>query len=314
MTISLHTQISAPNMTAATSVSSLDLSGSSKTKCSTARTDIYQTVTDSIIAALETGVKPWVCPWRRTPGISGLPSNYATGTAYSGMNIMLLWCSALKQGFCDSRWMTYKQAKAVDGQVRKGEQGTTAIFYTTLEKENDNGETDYIPMLKTFTVFNVEQIDGLPLNDEAVFPAETFEPLPRAEALFHSSGATIIEKGQNAFFTPLTDEIRLPERYLFIDAANFYATGLHELVHWSGAKSRLNREMKGKFGSEGYAFEELIAELGSAFLMADLGIVGAVQHESYIASWLKALRNDKRYIFKAASAASTAHRYLMDKI
>ncbi len=199
MTMSLHTKISAPNTTAATSVSSLDLSGSSKTKCSTARTDIYQTVTDSIIAALETGVKPWVCPWQRAPGMSGLPSNYATGKAYSGMNIMLLWCSASKQGFCDSRWMTYKQAKAVGGQVRKGEHGTTAIFYTTLEKENDNGETDYIPMLKAFTVFNVEQIDGLLLSDDAVFPAEIFEPLPRAEALFRSSGATIIEKGQNAF-------------------------------------------------------------------------------------------------------------------
>lgn len=163
-------------------------------------------------------------------------------------------------------------------------------------------------------MFNVEQIDGLPLSDEAVFPAETFEPLPQAEALFRNSGATIIEKGQNAFFAPSTDEIHLPERRLFSNAANFYATGMHELVHWSGAKSRLNREMKGKFGSGDYAFEELIAELGSAFLMADLGIVGEVQHESYIASWLKALRNDKRYIFKAASAASKAHRYLVDKI
>ncbi|WP_261371281.1 ArdC family protein, partial [Yersinia aleksiciae] len=199
-------------------------------------------------------------------------------------------------------------------QVRKGEHGTTAIFYTTLEKENDDGETDYIPMLKTFTVFNVEQIDGLPLRDEAVCPTESFEQLARAEALFRNSGAIIIEKGQNAFFAPTTDEIRLPERCLFTDAANFYATGLHELIHWSGAKSRLNREMKGKFGSEGYAFEELIAELGSAFLMADLGIAGEVQHESYIASWLKVLKNDKRYIFKAASAASKAHRYLMDKI
>ena len=227
---------------------------------------------------------------------------------------MLLWCSASEQGFNDSRWMTYKQAKAVGGQVREGEHGTTAIFYTMLERENDEGETDYIPMLKTFTVFNVEQIDGLPLSDEAVFPAETFEPLPQAEALFRNSSATIIEKGQNAFFAPSTDEIHLPERRLFSDAANFYATGLHELVHWSGAKSRLNREMKGKFGSKDYAFEELIAELGSAFLMADLGIVGEVQHESYIASWLKALKNDKRYIFKAASAASKAHRYLMDKI
>ncbi|HBR5710715.1 MULTISPECIES: ArdC family protein [Enterobacteriaceae] len=314
MTISLHTQASAPNTAAATSVSPLDPSGSSKTKFTRTKTDIYQTVTDSIIAALETGVKPWACPWQRTPGMSGLPSNYATGMGYSGMNIMLLWCSASEQGFNDSRWMTYKQAKAEGGQVRKGEHGTTAIFYTMLERENNEGETEYIPMLKTFTVFNVEQIDGLTLSDEAVFPAETFEPLPQAEALFRNSGATIIAKGQNAFFAPSTDEIHLPERRLFSDAANFYATGMHELVHWSGAKSRLNREMKGKFGSEDYAFEELIAELGSAFLMADLGIVGEVQHESYIASWLKALRNDKRYIFKAASAASKAHRYLMDKI
>ncbi|CAI0849316.1 ArdC family protein [Serratia grimesii] len=313
MSISLHSQTSAPNTESATSVSPLDPSGSSKTKFSTTKTDIYKTVTDSIISALEAGVKPWSCPWQRVPGMSGLPSNYATGAAYSGMNIMLLWCSASKQGFSDSRWMTYKQAKAEGGQVRKGEHGTTAIFYITLEKENDDGETDYIPMLKTFTVFNVEQIDGLSLSDEAIFPAETFEPLPQVETLFLNSGATIIEKGQNAFFAPSTDEIRVPERYLFADAANFYATGLHELVHWSGAKSRLNREMKGKFGSADYAEEELVAELGSAFLMADLGIVGDVQHESYIASWLQALKNDKRYIFKAVSAASKAHSYLMDK-
>lgn len=314
MTISLHTQTSAPNTATATSVSSLEQSGSSKTKFSRTKSDIYQTVTDSIISALETGVKPWSCPWQRVPGMSGLPSNYATGAAYSGMNIMLLWYSASEQGFSDSRWMTYKQAKAEGGQVRKGEHGTTAIFYATLEKENDAGEVEHIPMLKTFTVFNVQQIDGLALTTETVSPEATFDPLPQAENLLRKSGAKIIEKGQNAFFIPSTDEIHLPERYLFAYAANFYATGLHELVHWSGGKSRLNREMKGKFGSEGYAFEELIAELGSAFLMADLGIVGAVQHESYIASWLKALRNDKRYIFKAASSASKAHRYLMDKI
>lgn len=313
MNISLHTQTSAPNTAAATSVSPLDPSGSSKTKFSKTKTDIYQTVTDSIISALEAGVKPWSCPWQRVPGISGLPSNYSTGAAYSGMNIMLLWSSASHQGFSDSRWMTYKQAQAEGGQVRKGEHGTTAIFYSTLERENDAGEIDYIPMLKTFTVFNVEQIDGLPLSDEAVCPAETFEPLLRAEALFRNSGATIIEKGHNAFFQPSTDEIWLPERYLFSDAASFYATGLHELVHWSGGKKRLNREMKGKFGSADYAEEELVAELGSAFLMADLGIVGEVQHESYIASWLQALKNDKRYVFKAVSAASKAHSYLMYK-
>ncbi|EPU4319903.1 ArdC family protein [Escherichia coli] len=314
MSISLHTPTSAPNTAAATSVSPLDPSGSSKTKFSKTRTDIYQTVTDSIITALETGVKPWACPWQRVPGMSGLPSNYSTGAAYTGINIMLLWCSASEQGFSDSRWMTYKQSQAEGGQVRKGECGTTTIFYSTLEKENDAGEIEHIPMLKTFIVFNVEQIDGLLLTTEAVSPVETFDPLPQAENLFRNSGANIIEKGQNAFFRPSTDEVWLPERRLFADAANFYATGLHELVHWSGAKSRLNREMKGRFGSEDYAFEELIAELGSAFLMADLGIEGEVQHESYIAAWLTALKNDKRYIFKAASAASKAHRYLMEKI
>ena len=242
--------------------------------------------------------------------MSGLPSNYATSIAYSGMNIMLLWCSASKQGFSDSRWMTYKQAQAAGGQVCTRERGTTAIFYTTLEKENAAGEVEHIPMLKTFTVFNVQQIDGLALTTETVSPEATFDPVPQVENLLRKSGANIIEKGQNAFFSPSTDEVWLPERHLFSDAANFYATGLH----WSGGKKRLNREMKGKFGSADYAEEELIAELGSAFLMADLGIEGEVQHESYIASWLKELKNDKRYIFKAVSAASKAHRYLMDKI
>lgn len=129
MTISLYTQTSAPNTAAATSVSPLEQSGSSITKFSKAKTEIYQTVTNNIIAALEAGVKPWSCPWHRVPGMSGLPSNYQTGAAYSGMNIMLLWCSASKQGFGDSRWMTYKQAQAEGGQVRKGEHGTTAIFW-----------------------------------------------------------------------------------------------------------------------------------------------------------------------------------------
>ncbi|HGK4565587.1 TPA: ArdC family protein [Yersinia enterocolitica] len=313
MTISLHTQTSAPNTAAATSVSPLEQSGSSKTKLSKTKIDIYQTVTDNIISALEAGVKPWSCPWQRVPGMSGLPSNYTTGIAYSGMNIMLLWSSASEQGFNDSRWMTYKQAQAEGGQVRKGEYGTTAIFYATLEKESEDGEIVQIPMLKTFTVFNVQQIDGLPLTTETISLDATFDPLPEAENLIRKSGANIIEKGQNAFFQPSTDEVWLPERHLFSDAANFYATGLHELVHWSGDKKRLNREMKGKFGSADYAEEELVAELGSAFLMADLGIVGEVQHESYIASWLQALKNDKRYVFKAVSAASKAHSYLMDK-
>ncbi|CTY37386.1 putative Antirestriction protein ardC [Escherichia coli] len=224
---------------------------------------------------------------------------------------MLLWCSAAKQGFQDERWLTYKQAQELGGQVRKGEHGTTAIFYKTLEKEDEDGEIEKIPMLKAFTVFNVEQIDGLSI-ESVPQPVAGFDPLPQAEALMIRSGAKITEQGVKAFYRPATDEIVLPERFRFADAANFYATGLHELVHWTGAASRLNREKGNKFGSEAYAFEELIAELGSAFLLADLGITGEVQHESYIASWLKALKGDKRYIFKAAAAASKAHRWLMD--
>lgn len=197
--------------------------------------------------------------------------------------------------------------------MRKGERGTMAIFYKTLEKEAEDGEIEKIPMLKTFTVFNVEQIDGLaPTEEDTAEPVSGFDPLTHVEALFQRTGANITERGQQAFFCPATDEIWLPERHLFADAANFYATGLHELTHWSGGKSRLNREMKGRFGTKGYAFEELVAELGSAFLMADLGVTGEVQHESYIASWLKSLKDDKRYIFKAAAAASKAHKYLTE--
>ena len=315
MTMNTHTQTSTSHTAAATSVSALEHSGSSKTKFAKNKTDIYQTVTDNIIAALEAGVKPWKCPWKRHSGMSGLPSNYTTHEAYSGINIMLLWCSAGKQGFNDSRWITYNQAKSIGAQVRKGEHGTMAIFYKTLEKEGDDGQVEHIPMLKHFVVFNAEQIDGLPQYEhdgQTEQPEEeTFNPLPEVESFFVRSGAKITERGQQAFFTPNTDEIFLPERKLFSNAEDFYATGLHELVHWSGHKTRLQRDMKGRFGSESYAFEELIAELGSAFLMADFGITGDVQHESYVASWLAKLRNDKRYIFQAASAASKAHRWLM---
>ena len=273
--------------------------------------DLYQRVTDTLIAALEVGVKPWVCPWQRK-GMSSLPCNYTTGHHYQGMNILLLWHSATTKGYTDPRWLTYRQAKDAAGQVRRGEQGTTIFYYSMREKEREDGEVDHIPLIKTFTVFNYEQIDGLAVSDIEM-PEIHFNSQVTLETFFEKSGAKIREKGEAAYFNPTRDEIILPARHLFSQAADFYATGLHELVHWSGAKTRLNREMKGKFGSADYAFEELIAELGSAFLMAHFGVQGEVQHESYIASWLKALKNDKRFIFKAASFASKAHQYLIDK-
>ncbi|MCW2474537.1 DUF1738 domain-containing protein [Candidatus Symbiopectobacterium sp. NZEC151] len=298
MKTSLHTRTSAPNTATATSVSPLDPSGPSNTKWSQTQTDICQTVTNNIIAALEAGVKPWTCPWQRVPGMSDLPANFATGIAYSGINIMLLWCSASKQGFSDPRWMTYKQAQAVGGQVRRGEHGTTGIFYTTVEKENKEGDIEHFPMLKTFVVFNVEQIDCLSQDVAPAQPAETFAPLSRVEALFHHTGATITEKGQNAFYRPSTDEIWLPERRLFADAASFYATGLHELVHWTGAKSRLNRDMKGRFGSEDYAFEELIVRRRGANTGVDMIILDSWENPCEpdlpvpVMNWLKSQKGN----------------------
>jgi antirestriction protein ArdC len=274
--------------------------------------DMYQEVTNQMIEALEKGVKPWVCPWETSNGGSGLPINFQTGNTYSGINILLLWAAACQQGFASSQWLTFKQAVAVGGCVRKGEKGTRIVFYKTLEVEDKKtGEKDNIPMLKSFVVFNVDQIDGLEIDAvNAIDDMAPFEALEHVEQFFLDTGAVITEKGESAFFRPSTDEIVLPSRERFTQSADFYATGLHELTHWSGAKSRLNRPQRHRFGSEDYAFEELIAELGCSFLMASLGVTGEVQHESYIASWLQKLHNDKKYIFKAASAASKAHQYL----
>ena len=206
MTMNLHIQTTAPIAAQATSVSPLEPSGSSKTKLckgkTTSKTDVYQTVTNSIIEALERGVKPWVCPWKRNGAASGIPSNFSTGKAYTGMNIMLLWCSAAKHGFQDPRWLTYHQATEQGAQVRKGETGTTGIFYKTLEKENDAGELERIPMLKTFTVFNIEQTDGLNLDDEiSPQPVTGFDPLPDVEALFSALARRLTNAANRRFIS-----------------------------------------------------------------------------------------------------------------
>ena len=324
-----HTQ-TLTNGNNATIVSPIDPSGSPKTEQSKSKSkkrpvkkvttvDFYQTVTDRIIEALEQGVKPWVCPWDKTFN-GGLPMNFQSKKSYNGVNIMLLWMSASAQGFQRCEWLTYKQAQELGGQVRKGEKGTQITFYKTLEieKENQKGEkeTDKIPMLKTFTVFNVEQIDGLTLpplpttqeNDEE---NGGFEALEHVETFIKNTEAKLTERGVQAFFCPSTDEVVMPTRDRFTKAADFYATALHELTHWTGGKKRLDRKQSGGFGSQDYAFEELIAELGSAFAIADLGVIGEYQHDSYIESWLTALKGDKRYIFKAAAQASKAHQFLV---
>lgn len=276
--------------------------------------DFYQEITNQIIEALEAGVKPWVCPWDRTV-VNGLPSNATTGNFYNGLNIMLLWMSATKQGFASSSWVTAKQASDLGGWVRKGEKGTRIFFYKMVQKTGSEDENEMYPMLKTFYVFNTEQIENVQfeVTSEEVTKTDV-ERLEHVENFISRTGASISYKGQQAYFSPSTDEIVIPELNRFNETSDLYATVLHEITHWTGHKSRLNRDLKGKFGSKDYAFEELVAELGCSFLMAGLGIVGEVQHESYIASWLKALKDDKRYIFKAASLASKSHQFLMDLV
>jgi antirestriction protein ArdC len=274
--------------------------------------DMYQIVTDKIIAALDNGVKPWVCPWQKNTLGGGFPINYETKKNYSGVNVLLLWAAALEAGYSSNQFLTYKQANNLGGQVRKGEKGTSLIFYTNWEKENDKGEKDIIPMLKSFTVFNVEQIDGLCIEDALIETEQApMLSIENIEQFMINTGASIKEQGDRAFYSLAADAVTLPRKALFSDIESFYATAFHELTHWTRHPTRLNRE-KNYNVIEEVAFEELIAELGSAFLMAEFNLFGDVQHDSYIASWLSALRNDKKWIFKASSAASKAHQFLMN--
>jgi len=275
--------------------------------------DFYQEVTNQVIEALEQDVKPWSCPWDVTQ-TSGIPSNFDTHKEYQGMNIMLLWMSAQMNRFSSSQWLTFKQAKALGGQVRRGEKGTHIFFYKQVEKKSKelDDENETYSMLKTYVVFNIDQIDGLDGEDniESVIVRDDVTLVSEVEYFIESTGAKVSYHGQKAYYRPSTDEVVIPERNRFHSTENLYATIMHELTHWTGHQTRLVRDNKGKFGSKDYAFEELIAELGAAFLMADFGFIGDVQHESYIASWLEVLKNDKRYIFKAAAQASKAHQYL----
>ncbi|AZL86114.1 DUF1738 domain-containing protein [Aliivibrio salmonicida] len=268
--------------------------------------DIYQMVTDRIIAALESGVKPWACPWDRTNECSMLPMNFKTKANYSGVNILLLWSETVMKGFTSPYWLTYNQAVELGGNVIKGQKGTPIIYYKNWEKENDDGKTEIIPMLKTFTVFNLDQVEGI--EKPAVTVAEVrekneFVTLDHVVEAINATGIKINHCGIRAFYSSAHDEITLPMVDRFNSSYDYYATTWHELVHATGHKTRLDRNLKNSFGSKDYAFEELIAELGAEFCCADLGIVGEVQHESYIASWLERLNGDKKFIFKAASQA-----------
>ena len=274
--------------------------------------DIHQQVTDQILAAMESARTSGRRLWDSQPS---LPLNLTTGKPYSGVNIIILWGAALSRGYTSPYWLTYKQSADKGGQVRKGEHGTHCVFYKPWESQETNHETGEVEtktgaVLKSFTVFNLDQVDGIEAPAREERPA--FQAIEDAERLLRASPARIIEGGTQAFYRPATDTIHLPAREAFISPEAFYSVALHEATHSTGHASRLARDFSGRFGTEAYAFEELIAEMGSAFLNADLGIIGSTlqDHADYLAHWTKILREDKKAILTAAAQASKAHGFI----
>lgn len=272
---------------------------------------LYQRVTATIIAELESGAVPWVRPWKAVSAHGGhLPHNAITGRPYHGINVPILWVQAGTKGYPTHGWLTFQQAKEAGARVRKGEHGTIVVFTKKLRiKDEESDEEKQIPMLRTFTVFNRDQVDNLPEP-----PPDThgtyFERLHRAEMFILGTGADIRYGGNEACFLPELDFVQVPPLERFKQREPFYSTTLHELTHWSGHPSRLDRNLAGRFGSQAYAAEELIAELGAAFLCAHLGITGDLRHAGYIQNWLRLLRSDDRAVFTAAAKAQQAADFL----
>jgi len=286
------------------------------------RVDVYERVTASIVRALEQGTRPWMKPWSRIEGegAAGLPLR-ANGTPYRGINVLLLWGAAADAGYTSSTWMTYKQAEAQGGRVRKGERGSMVVFANSFTKtetgENGQDEEREIPFLKAYTVFNVAQIDGLKELDASPVPVlEKPQLIERAEAFITGTGAVIRHGGNRAFYAPGSDHIQLPPVQAFRDIESYTATKAHELIHWTGHASRTAREFGRRFGDSAYAIEELVAEMGAAFLCAELGVAiePREDHASYLAHWLQVLKEDKRAIFTAASQAQKAIDWLQSFI
>jgi antirestriction protein ArdC len=283
------------------------------------RASLYQEVTDRIITELEAGRVPWVQPWDSAQAGLGLPANAATGRHYSGINVLILWAAVIGKAYPSQRWLTFRQALGLGGAVRKGERGTTVVYADRFipgeERERarrDGDDPEAIPFLKRFTVFNVAQCDGLPESAApGAPPVRQREIVPRAEALMQATGAHILVRGGAAFYSPSLDAIQVPPQSAFFQQIDYYRTCFHELGHWTGHPSRLNRDMSGRFGSSPYAREELVAEIASAFVCASLDIVPTVRHADYLANWLGVLRDDNRAIFRAASQASKASDFIL---
>ena len=293
---------------------------------------IFTQITKLFIDALKTGAPPWRKPWSQASPVPGFPVNAATERRYTGINITILWAAAIARGFEQDRWLTIRQVSNAGGRVRRGEKGTTAVLYRNIkiERETKPGEDDEEPtpqsdrsykIARAFTLFNVEQCTGLPKKiSTGQYPKckqkQTWESHRSADGLVDLCGAKIRHTGSVATYLPTADIICMPPKSAFESTAGYYSTLMHELTHWTGHKSRLNRPgivESHSFNSVNYAFEELVAEIGSAFLCADYRIFGELRHESYVLSWIKILENDPKAIFSSSAQAWKARNYLISQ-
>jgi antirestriction protein ArdC len=285
-----------------------------------AKKDCYADITNAIIADLENGVRPWVKPWDGGNAIPCRPLRI-TGEPYRGINVMLLWSAAHQYGYQSATWLTYQQAMHQGGHIRKGEKSTTVVFSGTFTRtaQDDKGEEQekVIPFLKAYSVFNIDQTEGLPEKYQT--PA-TIAPALRnnarrekADHFVANTKAEVCHGGDRACYSPLEDRIHVPRIERFKDSDAFYSVLLHELTHWTMRDGRCPRKFRPSIhGTANYAREELVAELGAAFLCADLqfALTPRPDHAEYIACWLEVLRNDKRAIFQAAATAQRAVDFL----
>ncbi|PKR48456.1 ArdC family protein [Thalassospira marina] len=287
----------------------------------TQRTDVYTQVTDNIIAAIEAGAGQWQMPWHRSGEGLNRPVNIDTSNAYRGINVINLWVSAQVRGFTTGTWGTYRQWQNKGCQVRKGEKSSLVVFYKEfdVEDQKDDGETEHGKrlMARASWVFNADQVDGYEAS-AIPEPTDPVKSIDKAERFVSATGAVVRHGGDRAFYRPSEDIIQMPDRERFLGSETstateaYWSTLLHELTHWSGASNRCDRQFGKRFGDDAYAMEELVAELGAAFLCADLGVTlePRPDHAAYLDNWLKVLKADKKAIFTAASQAARASDYL----
>jgi antirestriction protein ArdC len=279
--------------------------------------DVYTRVTDQIIEAIEAGADAWRMPWHVTDSDQFFPTNALSRKPYRGVNVLALWGAAEKHGYPTGLWGTYRQWEELGAQVRKDEKGSCVVFWKISEKgDSEEGETARGSRFfaRGYWAFNAAQVDGF-TPPQAPAPRPVAERIETADTFFDALRADIRHGGNRAYYRPDTDHIQMPMFEAFPDRLGYYATLAHESTHWTGAENRLNRDLKNRFGTDAYAAEELIAELGAAFLCAGLGLTNEPRpdHAAYISSWLKLLRSDKRAIFTAASKAQAAVDWMHER-